>query len=281
MYASELEGLWRVIRAFGLCIPLLFGGMRIEFAMARTSDTGDVEAIASSDGTLRRIFAPALMYHYISELPGDADDIRTELTVHPDRFDQHLRYLAETGYKSITPQELLHALLFGAILPERPVLLTFDDGHLDHLVHALPSLQRYGFTGTFFIITQFADEARPEHLNWTQIRALAEAGMSIESHTKTHADLRSRSYDFLVYELLGSIESIQAYIDSRVIALAYPIGRYDENVLRIVRNTPIRIAFTTRNGSYHTSDRLLELPRLRVSHHTSVNGLAALIQSSQ
>ena len=280
MYSSESWTLWRIICALGLCLILLYGGLSIELVMARTSETGDVNAFSSSDGTLRRIFAPVLMYHYISELPEDADDIRTELTVRPEQFDQHLRYLAESGYESITSQELLHALQFGAILPERPVILTFDDGHLDHYVHALPILQRHGFSGTFFIITQFADESRPEHLNWAQIQALAQAGMSIESHTKTHADLRNRSYDFLVYELLGSIESIQAHINARVSSLAYPIGRYDENVLHIVRNTPIQIAFTTRNGAYHTSDRLLELPRLRVSHHTSVNGLAALIQSA-
>lgn len=280
MHSSESWTLWRIICALGLCLILLFGGLSIELVMARTSETGDVNAISSSDGTLRRIFAPVLMYHYISELPEDADDIRIELTVRPEQFDQHLRYLAESGYESITSQELLHALQFGAILPERPVILTFDDGHLDHYVHALPILQRHGFSGTFFIITQFADESRPEHLNWAQIQALAQAGMSIESHTKTHADLRNRSYDFLVYELLGSIESIQAHINARVSSLAYPIGRYDENVLHIVRNTPIQIAFTTRNGAYHTSDRLLELPRLRVSHHTSVNGLAALIQSA-
>lgn len=280
MYSSESWTLWRIICALGLCLILLYGGLSIELVMARTSETGDVNAFSSSDGTLRRIFAPVLMYHYISELPEDADDIRTELTVRPEQFDQHLRYLAESGYESITSQELLHALQFGAILPERPVILTFDDGHLDHYVHALPILQRHGFSGTFFIITQFADESRPEHLTWAQIQALAQAGMSIESHTKTHADLRNRSYDFLVYELLGSIESIQAHINARVSSLAYPIGRYDENVLHIVRNTPIQIAFTTRNGAYHTSDRLLELPRLRVSHHTSVNGLAALIQSA-
>lgn len=280
MYTSELGTRVRLARAMGICVALVLGALSIEHTMARTSDTGNVETILSSDGTLRRIFAPVLMYHYISELPEDADDIRTELTVRPEQFDQHLRYLAESGYESITPQELLHALQFGAALPKRPVLLTFDDGHLDHYMYALPILQRQGFSGTFFIITQFADESRPEHLNWAHIQALAEAGMSIESHTKTHADLRNRSYDFLVYELLGSIESIQAHINARVSSLAYPIGRYDENVLHIVRNTPIQIAFTTRNGAYHTSDRLLELPRLRVSHHTSVTGLAALIQSA-
>jgi peptidoglycan/xylan/chitin deacetylase (PgdA/CDA1 family) len=241
----------------------------------------DVQRAAPAwDGTLRRVRVPVLMYHYVSYLPADADDIRRELTVTPDLFRAHLAYLKEQGYSTISFYDLDAALLTGSPLPSRPVILTFDDGYIDHYINALPALRDYGFTGTFFIITALADANRGDYLNWAQIREMADAGMSMESHTKNHVDLRGRDYDFLVYELLGSLESLAAYTGQTSHILSYPVGHYDAMTLQVAEQLPIWRAVTTQRGVLHTTDNRLEMPRVRVHGGTGPGGLASLLNAN-
>ncbi len=244
----------------------------------RAVSASDPWPLGAHDGTLRRVSAPILMYHYVSELPEDADEIRRGLTVTPAQFREQVAYLRSAGYTPVSLYQLRDALIQGAPLPERPVILTFDDGYLDHYVHVFPVLRQYNYTATFFIITGLADAAQPGHLNWTQIREMAAAGMSMESHTKNHPDLRNRSHEFLVYELLGSLESLSAHTGRPAQALAYPVGRYDDGVLAVASQLPIEVAVTTQPGVLHTSDRLLELARVRVPANAGAAGLAAALR---
>lgn len=233
------------------------------------------------DGTLRRLYVPVLMYHYVSPLPADADDIRVNLTVTPELFDAHMAYLSANGYQTVSLYEIHAALLTGAPLPMRPVVLTFDDGYRDHYTHVFPILRRYGFTGTFFVISGFVDAANPNHLTWDQVREMADAGMSMEAHTKNHRDLRNRDYPFLIYEILGSLESLRAHTGRETRMFSYPVGRYDERVLDVMDDTQVLRAVTTQHGAWHTLDNALEMPRLRVHHNTGVAGLAQLLESGR
>lgn len=242
-----------------------------------TNDPADIQP----DGTLRRIHVPILMYHYISDLPEDADDIRVDLTVTPQNFHEHMAYLRDAGYQTISLDQLYAALTIGAPLPPKPIVITFDDGYVDHYTNAFPILQEFGFTGTFFIITQTADDNNPNHLSWSQIEEMAAAGMAMQSHTKNHPDLRERDYDFLVYQILGSVESLEAHINLPVRMLAYPVGRYDETTLAVTAQSPILLAVTTQSGAYHTTDGVLELSRLRMSYSVGVAGLDQLLRGTQ
>jgi peptidoglycan/xylan/chitin deacetylase (PgdA/CDA1 family) len=184
------------------------------------------------------------MYHYVSPLSPDADPLRANLTVSPPVFRSQMQYLRDRGYTTISLYELNSALLMGIPLPPKPIILTFDDGYADHYTTVFPTL-RNGFTATFFVITGAADANDPAHLSWAQISEMAAAGMSMESHSKTHSDLRGRSYDFLVYELLGSTQSLAAHTGQVPRIFCYPSGRYDENTLVTLRTIPIWLAVTT------------------------------------
>lgn len=229
------------------------------------------------DGTLRRIDVPILMYHYVSPLPADADDIRINLTVEPYLFRTHLEYLREAGYETISLNQLYEALNQGTPLPPKPIILTFDDGHIDHYQVVFPLLREFGFTGTFFIITGRADANDPAHLNWQQITEMANAGMSMEAHSKSHLDLRGRDRDFLIYEILGSMESLEAHTNKTVSMFAYPAGQYDDMTIEIADETGIEIAVTTQNGRLQTTSDTLYLPRLRITGNMGRFGLENLL----
>jgi peptidoglycan/xylan/chitin deacetylase (PgdA/CDA1 family) len=243
------------------------------------SQAGQSASSDVDDGTLRRIRVPILMYHYVSNLPPDADATRVQLTVDPDMFRAHVRYMAEQGYTSISLYQMEDALMRGAPLPPRPIILTFDDGYIDHYTNVFPVLKEYGFTGTFFIITGRPDANDPAYMTWDEIREMADAGMSMESHTKTHRELRGRGYDFLVYELLGSLQSLAAHIGHMPHMFAYPVGRYDGETLNFLSQVPIWRALTTERGAFHTTDNRLEVPRLRINGNMGVGALASLLEA--
>jgi peptidoglycan/xylan/chitin deacetylase (PgdA/CDA1 family) len=246
-------------------------------ALAQTPAPDD-RVESAWDGTFRRIRVPILMYHYVGDLPEGSDEYRTDLTISADTFRAHIDYLFFQGYTPISLYDLDDALLTGTRLPAKPVVLTFDDGYSDHYTNVYPALRQYGFNATFFIITGTADSGDPNHLSWEQIREMADAGMDMESHTKSHFDLRGREYDFLVYELLGSAESLQAYTGKTPYMFSYPIGHYDDAVLSVLDTMPIWRAVTTERGVLHTNDNRLELPRLRIHRQTGVTGLAQLLR---
>ena len=104
------------------------------------------------------------MYHYVSEPPADADIYRRDLSVTPANFEVQLAWLQGQGYESITLTDLVYHLARGWSLPDKPVILTFDDGYRDNYTNAFPLLLEYGYTGTFFLVTGPIDFENPDYL---------------------------------------------------------------------------------------------------------------------
>ncbi len=233
---------------------------------------------ARADSTRRRVRVPILMYHYIGEVPPNADIYRRDLTVTPRAFEEQLAWLRGQGFTAVTLDDLVAALTQGAPLPPRAVILTFDDGYADAYTNAFPLLRRYELTGTFFVVTEWIDTAQPGYLTWDQARTMAAAGMTIASHTRSHPDLTDGcDYDCRIYQILGSVQTIEAEIGERPRFFCYPSGRYDDGVLDVLRSVGIEAAVTTEAGTLHTSDNLLELSRARMRNTTTIADLAWMV----
>lgn len=251
----------------------LLTGMLIAWLAATTP-------LAHADDTRRRIQVPILMYHYVSVPPSDADRYRLDLSVTPDQFSEQLVFLRENGYTTITLDDLFLALNEGRPLPPRPVVLTFDDGYADAYDHAFRLLEQYEMVGTFFVVTDWLDARRPGYLTWDQARAMVAGGSAIQSHSRSHIDLTNGcDHDCLVYQLLGSTETIEAEIGVRPRFLCYPSGRYDAAVVQVAAEVGFVAAVTTQGGTLHTSDRLLELKRVRVRGTTSLSDFAWMVST--
>ena len=233
--------------------------------------------LPTPDGVYREAVVPILMYHYISAPPPDADELRRDLSLPPESLAAQLAYFREAGYTTITFYDLALHLQRGAPLPAKPLILSFDDGHKDHFANAFPLLQEYGFIGTFFPITGFADEGRPEYLSWDDIRAMGAAGMEIGTHSYSHPDLRGQTVDFLVWQSLGPKQAVEERTGKPVTAFCYPLGYYDEQVMAVIRSAHYWTGITTRQGVRHTSDGMLELARVRVRGDDTVEDLALRI----
>ena len=225
------------------------------------------------DGVVREANIPILMYHYISEPPSSANKIRENLSVPPSEFEAHLQYLKNNGYHTISLHQLLLNLTRGEPLPQKPIILTFDDGYRDNYENAFPLLQKYGFTATFFLITNFIDEGRPAYLTWNQVKELARAGNEIGAHSRDHPDLRGRDTDFLVWQILGSKEAIQNGAGVTPRFFSYPSGKYDENTIAILASAHYWGAVTVQQGVHQSSQHPFQLERIRIDGSYGANEL--------
>ncbi|MCS7222553.1 MAG: polysaccharide deacetylase family protein [Anaerolineae bacterium] len=229
------------------------------------------------DGVLRIAHVPILMYHYISAPPPDADRYRRDLSVPPDRFESHLRYLQEHGYTSISLSDLVYHLTRGTPLPSKPIILTFDDGYVDQYTNAFPLLRKYGFRAAFFVITDFVTEERPGYMTWEQLKELVAAGMEIGSHSRNHPNLRGQPLDYLVWQALGSKEAIEYYLGITPRFIAYPSGQYDDQTIAVFHSAHFWAGLTITQGTEQRSDRLFELQRIRMRGRHTADDLDALL----
>jgi len=231
LWLAELLSRFTPIRNAG--IRLLETSSDAAFYRAALRETGSWRALQKEFG----VRLPVLMYHHVG--PPKPHTYR-ELTVSPKQFERQIRWLARRGYHGIRPAEWVEWLRSGTGLPDKPVLVTFDDGYADLAEYALPVLRRHGFGAVVFIVTGLLggtnawDEARGSAthrlLTSEQIRYWATQGIEFGSHSRTHCDLAALSAGGLVKEITGSRDELAKLLGSPVTSFAYPYGSYNQTV---------------------------------------------------
>lgn len=214
-----------------------------------------------------KVFIPILMYHYITDPAFDHPD--NSLYVSAQAFDSQLNWLTNHGYQSVTLDDALTMLTSRKILnPKKPVVLTFDDGYADAYTEAFPILQKYHQAGVFYIVTDFI--GRPKYVTIEQVLKLDQTGMQIAAHTVHHADLAIVSPLKRYEELSDSKKTLETLLDHPIVHLAYPSGRYNDQVLILAQSLGYRTATTTHFGIAHEYSHLYQLPRVRMKEHTDL-----------
>jgi peptidoglycan/xylan/chitin deacetylase (PgdA/CDA1 family) len=213
------------------------------------------------------------MYHEIAT----RHDTSSRLAVSPDSFAAQLALLHVAGFTTLTVSGLASALAEDpARLPERAVLITFDDGFADFHREALPLLDKYGFTATVFVTTGWIADAGSyaagrspgRMLSWSQIREAAKTGVEIGAHSHQHPQLDQISSDRLRDELTTSKVLLEDGLGMPVPALAYPFGYSNARVRRVARETGYAHACAVGNASVRPGGDSFALPRLTVRRST-------------
>jgi peptidoglycan/xylan/chitin deacetylase (PgdA/CDA1 family) len=192
-----------------------------------TTNKAGVKGSAAGDKTvnsLARIYAkpevPVLCYHHIS------DGRKNDYTVSPATFTAHMKILADSGFHSILPAQLYDYLVYNKALPEKPVMITFDDSRAEHSVIAAPVLTKYGFRGVFFIMTITYN--KKNYMTGEQIAQLAKAGHTIGLHSWDHTMVskykETADWQKQVVDPKAKLEKIMG---RAVEYWAYPNGVYD------------------------------------------------------
>lgn len=197
-------------------------------------------------------------------------DEHMSLSVPLADFEQHMKWLQEYGYTSITPEELYNFIVNGSELPEKPVLITFDDGYKDNYTNAYPIMKKYGFKGTIFVVTGFLG-VYDNYLTWEQAGELAENGFSIESHTHNHKSMTEASDDDISKELAKSRDTLKEKLGVEADFIAYPTGTYNLHIAELVKEAGYKGAFTIKYDNASRDSNVYAIERVPIFHTENTN----------
>lgn len=239
-----------------------------------TGVTG-LSAGASSREVKEGIRVPIIMYHGILK-----DESRqSTYVISPQLFESDLKYLKENGYTSIVVQDLINYVDNGVPLPEKSVMLTFDDGYYNNYIYAYPLAQKYGMKFVLSPIGSVTDKysesgERHEiytHVTWSNIKEMIHSGMvEIQNHSYSlHGDensgrlgakkLKKESLAHYTNLLQQDLTKMQTKFKENTgwtpTAFFYPFGIISNESIPIVRELGFRASFTCEERvNYVTRD---------------------------
>lgn len=226
----------------------------------------DTSAWVKTKGTAR---LPILMYHSISE--------GNSLRVPKEEFRQHMKWLHDHGYYTMTPEEAYLMLTEDKEPREKCVLITFDDGYTDNVKAAYPILKKYKMKATIFMIGNFI--GHKNHLTEKQMKEMAAHGISIQSHTMNHLELNGLTPQQQRREMKDSKRLFDQMFGQRTSMISYPVGRYNKETLKAAAASGYRMAVTTEPGAASRDQGLYGLHRVRVSPGMSGAAFGSYIQN--
>ena len=231
-----------------------------------------------TSASVRRV--PVLMYHEIA----DASETRSRLAVTPASFADQLAYLHDMGWRAISASELSVILMDDAtVLPEKTIVLSFDDGYENFYSRAMPLLSKYCFTASLFMTSGWVREARPygpgipQMLSWVQLSDLARSGIEIGAHSVTHPELDQLTDERLHDELFSSKKQLEDKLGMEVPGLAYPFGYSNSATRQIAQKAGYSYGYAVGNKIATPNADLFAIPRLTVKRATSLDEFQRLI----
>jgi peptidoglycan/xylan/chitin deacetylase (PgdA/CDA1 family) len=212
------------------------------------------------------------MYHVIGVAPTGAPN--PDLYVTPEEFVAQMRYLSKHGYHAVTLQEVYDFWHNGGTLPNKPIVISFDDGSKPHFTIVAPLLNELGWPGVLNLVVG----RHKLRFNKPFIRAMITAGWEIDSHTVAHNDLPGLSAKELAFEVGDSRKRLQKLYGIPVNFFCYPSGRFDDAGVAAVKKAGYLGATTTVGGLARPGEPFL-MRRVRVSGgHTDASFGALLKQ---
>src|SRR5436189_2824696 len=229
-----------------------------------------IGANGNGDRSLR-----VLMYHKVNDLPGNP------LTMPVSIFDEQMDQLRDLDYTVVGLDAVLDHYVEGKSLPERAVLITFDDGYYDNLDNAARVLRKYGYPAVLFVPIGYLDDRHPlpheEHLaaqgilnrtiEWAELAELEQEGIRIESHGISHRPLADLEVDEAAREITLSKLRLEEALGRPVCAFAYVKGseaHYRPVHLSLLRQAGYDVAFTSISGGNGSHTDPLQLHRYNV-----------------
>lgn len=214
----------------------------LEKKQAAISNTiSSVPTVADAATIMNRPQVPILCYHQLRDFRSTDSKTAKDYIVPVASFNQQIKLLADSGYHSILPDQLYDYLAFGKPLPEKPVMITFDDTRLEHFTIASTELNKYGFKGVFFIMTVSLD--RPGYMSKEQVKQLAEQGHIIGLHTWNHKNVKTFTEEDWPVQIDKPWEQLKQITGKPVDYFAYPFGICDQPALEKIKACGFKAAF--------------------------------------
>lgn len=219
------------------------------------------------------------VYHRILEEGAEKEKMRDWHAVSEKNFKKQLKILDSLNFTTITFKDYQLYLDNKLALPKKPVILTFDDGHLDTYEVALPILKKFGMCAVIFAIgnrnLRYAlwdqkYEGRCPLMTDDQIRLAHGAGFEIGAHTMTHPTLTNLSREEMVEEINGSKKSLENLLGEEILSFAYPYGRLNRRVYELTQKAGFKFACGVDKGPINFGDDIFNIRRISLTYKTGI-----------
>lgn len=217
---------------------------------------------------------PVLYYHSI-------DDVKdNELKVSKQKFREQMKFLKDSGYTTLTMEELYKYIKNNEKVPEKSVVITFDDGYADNYTNAYPVLKEFGFNATIYVVTDWTDKD-PYYLTSAHLKELEANGIEIQSHTGAHDHLASLTKEKQLDTLKRSKQKLENILNKEVHYIAYPFGEYNETTKKLTEELGYKMAFATSKGWADKTDNLFAVNRVYVSAFITMDSFKQRVTSAK
>ncbi len=223
---------------------------------------------------------PILLYHHFMSAEKKAATKSGGIVVSTEEFDIHMKALKDNGFTALRADEVVDYIKNGKKIPPKSVFITFDDGYKAEVYIAAPILRKYNFTGMVFMMTNtllgkdegFKDGVLFQYINQKDVD-ISKDVFEYASHTHTlHFDLTKQAKETLTDDLNTSKKFLATNF------FAYPLGKYNDSVVNIVKNCGYSAAFTTVGRHAKKGDNLMLIPRYTILANTSTEKLMNKIE---
>lgn len=227
------------------------------------------------DATVIKTRVPILMYHHVKDRAPGIGSVVLRYSVAPAAFDAQMAWLHDNGFSSITFQQLADHLAHGTPLPEKPVIISLDDGWSCGYFAAFKSLKAHNLTATYFVYPNGINAGNPGgYMSWDQLREMADAGMEIAAHTMSHPYLTQMPAEHAWQEISESKHVIEQRLGRPVFSLAYPFGDYNDSVIQMTERAGYLCGISTDPGVDHGPRELFRLCRIIVTYGEPIEDFA-------
>lgn len=206
---------------------------------------------------------PVLCYHAIRKPPANADDNLKTLYVTPENFKKQMQYLKDNNYFTMTMDEFYDYYKNNSKIPEKSVLITFDDGYEDNYTNAYPVLKELGLKATVFMIS--GNIGTDLYMTKEQLIEIDKNGFDVQSHTVTHSRLSELSYTKQVKELKDSKSALEKLLNKEINFIAYPESKFNDDTKKACKETSYKLGFNLSGGAGDPKDGAYNIDRTYIS----------------
>lgn len=226
---------------------------------------------------LARKEVPILCYHNIKDFTDSAGEMTKTYTVKPANFAEQMKALANAGYHSILPNQLYDYLVYNKPLPEKPVMITFDDTRGEQYSIGAAEMKKYNFKGVFFVMTVSIN--RPNYLSKEDIKELSDSGNCIAAHTWDHHMVTKYAGDDWNTQLVKPKAKLEEIIGKPITNFAYPFGLWNKEAIAEIKKSGYKMAFilSTKRDSI---DPLFTIRRMIVSGNWSTDRMMKSMETT-
>jgi peptidoglycan/xylan/chitin deacetylase (PgdA/CDA1 family) len=211
---------------------------------------------------------PILLYHYVEVVTDLRDTIRQSLDIRPSVLETQITTVIDAGYTPIVLDDLTDYYEGRKDLPERPIIFSFDDGYRDFYTDVFPILKKYHIKAVSFQPSGFLDKNR-NYMTTSQLLEIAGSGLvEIDAHTVNHANLTAISLTSARTEITQGKHALEALLGHPVHHFAYPYGRHDAEVEKLVAEAGFQTGLTTDKGEEQSYTNRFHMTRIRPGSNT-------------